>query len=97
MQKNKNKPPSLSQITTGEREYEGFAVRDPDGSNVTVSHHRLLAVAEYGFDAVAGNDIHHKNGVPWDNRPANIEPIDPCEHSRIHAKEQTRTADGSFV
>lgn len=50
--------------------------------------HRLIAVAEYGFDAVAGNDIHHKSGVGWDNRPANIEPIDPAEHVALHSTDR---------
>jgi len=46
--------------------------------------HRLLAVAEYGFDAVADMDVHHKNGIPWDNRPVNIEPMDHGEHTKLH-------------
>lgn len=46
--------------------------------------HRLLAVAEYGTDAVVGNHVHHKNGVPWDNRPENIELKDPSTHARDH-------------
>lgn len=45
--------------------------------------HRLLAVAEYGFDAVADKDVHHKNGVKWDNRPENIEVLDKAEHTRL--------------
>lgn len=47
--------------------------------------HRLLAVAEYGYDVVAGADVHHKNGVRWDNRPENIEVIPTRgEHSSKH-------------
>jgi len=37
-----------------------------------VSIHRLLAVAEYGFEEVCGSDVFHRNGVKWDNRPSNI-------------------------
>jgi len=55
-----------------------------DGDRYGVYVHRLLAVAEHGFDAVAGNDIHHKNGVSWDNRPANLEPIDHADHASKH-------------
>lgn len=49
-----------------------------------VPHHRLLAVAKYGFDAVRGMDVHHKNRIPWDNRPDNIELLTPEEHGRVH-------------
>lgn len=56
-----------------------------DGStNVRVSVHRLLAVAEYGFDAVTDKDIHHKNEITWDNRPENIEPLSRSEHMSLH-------------
>lgn len=47
-------------------------------------HHRLLAVAKYGFDAVAGKDVHHKNELSWDNREDNIELLDPSEHYSQH-------------
>ena len=46
--------------------------------------HRLLAVSEYGADAVDGMHVHHKNKIPWDNRPENIELMTPEEHSRHH-------------
>jgi len=49
---------------------------------------RLLAVAEYGFEAVAGKDVHHKNHIPWDNRPENIEVLSPEEHGLYHARER---------
>jgi transposase-like protein len=50
--------------------------------------HRLVAVAEYGFDAVANSEIHHKNNLRWDNRPSNLEVISPEEHGRLHANER---------
>ena len=46
--------------------------------------HRLLAVAEYGLDSIKGKDIHHKNGISWDNRPDNIEPLTKSEHMSRH-------------
>lgn len=58
-----------------EREYRSVAV------------HRLLAVAEYGFDEVSGKDVHHKNRIPWDNRPENIELLSKKEHGRLHSNE----------
>lgn len=55
-----------------------------DGSQKGVQIHRLLAVSEFGLDAVSGKVIHHKNGVKWDNRPGNIEPMTKEEHQRHH-------------
>jgi len=59
-----------------------------DGTYHRVRVHRLLAVAEYGFDAVADADVHHKNGVRFDNRPKNIEPLPPSEHRQLHGEER---------
>lgn len=53
--------------------------------------HRLLAVAEYGFGSVCGAEIHHKNGIPWDNRSENIEPLSEQEHKRKHANKHPMT------
>lgn len=50
--------------------------------------HRLLAVAEYGFDTVCDNHVHHKNGIRWDNRGENIEVLSEKEHSRLHFEER---------
>lgn len=49
--------------------------------------HRLIAVAEHGFEAVADNHVHHKNHIPWDNRPENLEVLSVSEHRSYHAKE----------
>jgi hypothetical protein len=68
--------------------------------------HRLVAVAEYGVDAVESKHIHHKNGIPWDNRPENIEPVSPGEHmSESHdptewfpdPEDRTRASGGHFI
>lgn len=63
--------------------YAGCGVCDDQ-----VAMHRLLAVAEYGFDAVKDMDVHHKNGVPWDNRPENIELLSRSEHQSLHMAER---------
>lgn len=55
-----------------------------------VQVHRLLAVAEYGLDAVVDKHIHHKNEIPWDNRPENLVPMDPSEHLSQHTSGNTR-------
>lgn len=58
-----------------------------DGTKYSVSVHRLLAVAEFGFDAVADMQIHHMNSIPWDNRPSNIELLSIEDHTRLHHSE----------
>lgn len=52
----------------------------------TIFVHRLLAVSEYGFEAVRDNVVHHKNEIRWDNRPANLELMDHADHSSHHKK-----------
>lgn len=52
--------------------------------------HRLLAVAEYGFDTVCQNQIHHKNEVAFDNRPSNIELMDIQEHASYHSTQRAK-------
>jgi uncharacterized protein YjcR len=77
-----DKPPVMRHDSKG---YEVFNHTKPDGQMSKLYHHRLLAVAKYGFDEVCGKDIHHKNEIPWDNRPENLEPLTRSEHSRLHA------------
>jgi hypothetical protein len=46
--------------------------------------HRLMAVAEFGFDAVAGIEVHHETNVPWDNRFENFMLMTKSQHSSWH-------------
>ena len=73
-------------------------IAEPGEGGERVYAHRLLAVAEYGFDAVADEDnvVHHKNGVTWDNRPSNIRLLTNEVHARKHANEQEREDSGCF-
>jgi len=77
-----------AQLNTLQSGYEYWQQKervDGDSVNRMVYVHRLLAVAEFGTDAVTSDmDVHHKNGVPWDNRPSNIELIDRAEHAAGH-------------
>ncbi|QHS17220.1 HNH endonuclease [haloarchaeon 3A1-DGR] len=78
------------------RSYERRPSTDVAGKeDVYVAHHRLLAVVEcypssMSLEAILrdldGKDVHHANGVKWDNRPSNIEPIDHGEHAALHAR-----------
>ncbi|WP_254830988.1 HNH endonuclease [Haloglomus salinum] len=54
-----------------------------------VRHHRLLAVAEYGLSSIRDCEVHHRNGVHWDNRPENLALVGPSEHGRIHSPERS--------
>ena len=78
-----------SWVVDGKREYRSVYV------------HQLLAIAE-GADPhkVFSNgewQVHHKNGIRWDNRPENIEFTDRKEHRRIHTIGRERTATGEWV
>jgi hypothetical protein len=55
--------------------------------------HRLLAVAEYGTEAVKDKVVHHKNNIPFDNRLSNIELMDSSEHARHHNAGQYHVSD----
>jgi transposase-like protein len=74
------KPPAFVTTSNGYRAWQ----TQWEGERRQVLVHRLLAVSEYGFDAVKDNQIHHKNGVKWDNRPENIEVLSPSEHQKRH-------------
>jgi len=78
---------SVPQFETYENGYERW-VTWYDSERYLVMVHRLLAVAEYGFEAVKGKHVHHDNGVPWDNRPENIELLTASEHSKLHFEER---------
>lgn len=72
---------------TNERGRSYWRSHNSDRSDDYVLVYRLLAVSEYGFEAVADNHVHHKNGIPWDNRPDNIEVLSPENHARVHGRE----------
>jgi biotin operon repressor len=66
--------------------YEYFQTKI-NGEKCQFFHHRLLAASEFGVDAVGGMSVHHKNGVPWDNRPENLEIMSQSNHVREHLEE----------
>lgn len=68
-----------------------------DGTKRTVYVHRLVAVAEWGFDAVADKHVHHKNEVPWDNRPENLELLAPGDHHRHHLQDREWDDQGNLI
>jgi len=74
--------------------HEGYEAWKPHNPNTTVLVHRLLAVAEHGFDAVCNQDVHHVNKMPGDNRPANIQLLTSAEHARLHATSDDAVVGG---
>jgi len=76
------KPPTFYTTKAG---YEKWTATI-DGVSKEVSVHRLVAIAEYGFEAIDGKVVHHKNEVKWDNRPCNLEPMSRSEHNSTHSK-----------
>jgi transcriptional regulator with XRE-family HTH domain len=77
--------PSLRHDDNG---YEKF-----NGERTHVLHHRLLAVADYGYDAVVEHHVHHINEIEWDNRPTNIELMKVGEHASHHHRQTSFTDD----
>jgi len=67
--------------------HEAWKSSDTSGGEDYCAVHRLAAVSWFGLDAVVGKDVHHKNGIPWDNRESNLEPKTDTEHMKHHANE----------
>lgn len=64
---------------------DGYEIFSSKGERIYI--HRLIMVAEEGFDAVKGMDVHHKNEVRWDNRSENLKLMDPAEHISHHRSQ----------
>lgn len=73
-------PPCFRTDSTGYEEVTSSA----RGEQNSVYIHRLVAVSEYGVDVVGGVEVHHKNGIPWDNREDNLELMTTAEHTKRH-------------
>jgi hypothetical protein len=67
------------------------------GETFSVPVHRLVAVAEYGFDEVKNMDVHHKNEIKWDNRPENLELLTRSEHRKLHVELERERKTGIFA
>lgn len=64
---------------------DGYECWKVDGRTIYI--HRLLAVAEFGFEEVASGVVHHRNHHRWDNRPENLQVFND---NRAHRREHTR-------
>ena len=70
--------------------------------DVYVSVHRLTAVVasypadqpiEAVLDDLREKDVHHRSGVPWDNRPENLEAVPHGRHSEITQTQRRAWAE----
>jgi hypothetical protein len=72
--------------TLNNQGYQVWRSRE-NGREIAVGTHRLLAIAD-GADPhevfAGGIHVHHKNGIRWDNRPENLQPMDGGEHLAQH-------------
>jgi hypothetical protein len=59
------------------------------GTTDSVYLHRLLAVAEYGYEEVVDKEVHHETGCSLDNRPDAITLMDKGEHLSLHKSNDT--------
>ncbi|AGM11686.1 HNH protein [Halovirus HCTV-5] len=72
-------------FSTTEDGYELWQAWDGEPKTTrSVLVHRLVAVAQFGFEAVCGNQVHHKTGIKWDNRPSNLTLETPSDHASRH-------------
>lgn len=84
---NKEKPPCYY---TNDDGYEVICTWVGDRT-VSFRVHRLIAVAHGELDPLDIHnrdiDVHHKTGIPWDNRPDKIGAMPRDKHAELHTKD----------
>jgi len=73
--------------------YEIVEAGDGNGDTDVIRIHRLVMVAKHGVGAVKDKVVHHKNEVPWDNRPDNLVLMTASEHTAHHRPIDRRWGD----
>lgn len=87
----RNRSQALNAVHSGTKEAAAYSMDSDSYMRWTpgddyMSVHRLMAIAEWGVDAVEGMHVHHKNGLRWDNRIENLELLTNSEHQQKHLK-----------
>ena len=71
------------------------------GENKGKTQHRVVMEKHLGRKLGGNEYVHHINHIKTDNRLENLEVMDKCLHSSLHAKvnylTRTRLADGRFA
>lgn len=65
----------------------GYRLINHDGKQRL--EHRVVMEQVMGRKLNLNESVHHINGNKLDNRPENLEIIDPVSHSKLHAKERS--------
>jgi len=90
---NIDKPPTFFTRKDG---YEEIRTQfNDDQYHVLV--HRLVAVAQFGYEKVSDMHVHHESGIQWDNRPDNLSLVTNSEHGKLHEPERERNEEGDFL
>jgi len=62
----------------------GYVIIGDKSESVRLHQLLLIAAGESPHDVLQdGMDTHHKNNIPWDNRPSNLELLEHSEHQKI--------------
>lgn len=89
-------------------EWAGYYVR-PNGyvmtrakvnrQEVAVGIHRLIAISDGAdpYEIFGGKHVHHKNGIPWDNRSENLEVVSNSDHISKHVEGAERAESGEIL
>jgi len=81
-QSRRSRPVTLQMNDTGHMRWRGA---DGSGGKHDVYVHRLLATLHYDLDEISDKEVHHRNHIPWDNRPDNLELLSTSDHLHHHA------------
>jgi len=87
--KHRRKPVPLKQENGYMRWTDSYKKRE---GRDRVLVHRLLYVAHYGVESVKNMEIHHRNGIKWDNRIENLEAMTKSEHAKLHSRQRAERA-----
>jgi len=87
-------------FVTLERGYERVSSKS-NGSNSHALVHQLVAIANganpYAVFSDGDYQCHHRNHIPWDNRPENIEVLSEIDHANKHWPKRERADTGEFL
>lgn len=81
--------------------YIRYQARVPNTDTPKSVHEHQLVMLREGADphkvfSDGEYNIHHKNGIKWDNREENLELITATEHRKHHNKDRERTDTGEY-